>query len=156
MHGDAVGAGVESGDEGYHLDGGILPQQVQRPGAVLAAAPGKCCFDQRTLLADAATGWAARTQWAPSVFSPKVQPWRTSASSSAVRKIVIPERLNSMLPSAKMRLPLRTARSSCQNGSCSRQACSRSVRCRSKPHGATMMYSGSASRSASAGMAVED
>jgi len=41
VHGDAIEGFVYSGDEGDNFNRGILPQKVQRPGAILTARPGK-------------------------------------------------------------------------------------------------------------------
>ena len=41
VHGHPFERLVEGGEQSHHLDGRILPQCVQRPGAVLAAAPGE-------------------------------------------------------------------------------------------------------------------
>jgi len=40
VQGDAVGFGVECGDESGHFDAGLLAQEVQDPGAVFARTPG--------------------------------------------------------------------------------------------------------------------
>jgi hypothetical protein len=39
VHGNAIGRAVEGCDQRCDLNAGCLPQKVQRPGAVLAAAP---------------------------------------------------------------------------------------------------------------------
>ncbi len=47
VHGDAVGGGVEAGQQRDDLDIRLLPQQMQRPDAVFAAAPGEKNFFHR-------------------------------------------------------------------------------------------------------------
>jgi len=42
VHGDAIEVLVEGGDERYDFNAGILPKQMQRPGAILAAGPTDC------------------------------------------------------------------------------------------------------------------
>src|ERR1700678_2090622 len=41
VHGDAIELFVESGDERYDFNAGILPEEMQRPCAILAARPRK-------------------------------------------------------------------------------------------------------------------
>ena len=50
MHRHAVGGGIEGGDERGDADVRTLAEQIQRPGAVLAAAPGEKNTSQATIV----------------------------------------------------------------------------------------------------------
>src|SRR6185312_140547 len=105
VHRHTIGVGVEGGEQRDNVDVGTLTKHVQCPGAVLSAAPGEQDF-----LHDASR--SSQRHQLPCDDSPMHTPWSISATISAVRDTVMPDRLKKRLPSAMTTDPSRTARRS--------------------------------------------